>query len=172
MKKKFILNAFIVGLIILLPLTATFAAVIKIGVIDTQKIMRESKAAKKARAVFLKDVEAKRKVLNAKQQEVKGMEDELREKGKDMAPQVRKEKADNLNQEIKELRRLKSDLEEELKKKEMELNRKIFLEIADIVREYLKKEKYTIILEKRSVIASDDTIDITDKILRLYDVIK
>ena len=172
MKRFFILALILLGIMPMLPSTVVRAADVKIGVVDIQRIMKESRAAKNARAVLLKDVEQKRKMFNDKQNEVQAMEEELKTKGKDMTPQARKEKTDNLADEIKELKRLKSDMEEELKKKERELTQRLLMEIRTIVVEYLKKEKYTIILEKRSVVASDEAVDITDKILKLYDVVK
>ncbi|MFC1840546.1 OmpH family outer membrane protein [Thermodesulfobacteriota bacterium] len=149
-----------------------YAADMKIAVIDTQKILRESKSAGKARAIFLKDVQSNRTVLDAKQNELRKLEEEIRIGGRDMAPQVRQEKSENLTREAKELRRLKSDLEEELKKKDAELRRTILQEVLEIVKEYRKKEKYSIVLEKRSIVDSDDAIDITDKIIRLYDIVQ
>ncbi len=172
MKRLFMLNALLVGIIILMPLTAACAAGVKIGVIDTQKIMRESRAAKRAQAIFFKDLEAKRAVFRAKQEEAQALEAELKREGKKMSPSIRKEKAGRLTREIKELKRLKSDLEEELKKKELELRRKLLREIREIVKEVSKKDKYTVILEKKSVVAADEAIDITDKIIRLYDTLK
>ncbi len=163
------LTALLVGIMILLPLAAASAARIKIGLIDAQKIMRESRAAKKARAAFIKDVEAKRAVLRAKQEEVRALEEELKREGKKMSPSARKQKGEKLQKEIKELKRLGSDLEEELKRKDVELTQKLLREIVGIVKEFSKKEKYTVILEKKSVVAADEAIDITDKIIRLYD---
>jgi outer membrane protein len=148
------------------------AADLKIGVIDTQRIMRESKAARDARATFLKDVEAKRDVLSIKQKEVQELQEELKNKGKDMAESVRKEKNEKLSQEIKEFNRLKSDFEEELKKKDAELTQKLLKEIQEIVAEYRKKEKYAIIHDKQTLVSYDEAIDITDKIIKLYDVVK
>jgi outer membrane protein len=148
------------------------AADVKIGVIDTQKIMRESNAAKNARAVFLKDVEAKRSVFNAKQKVVQDLQEEIKNKGKDMEASVRNEKTEKLSQGVKELDRLKTDLEEELKKKDTELTQKLLKEIQDIVTEYRKKEKYSIIYEKQTLVAYDEAIDITDKIIKLYDTVK
>ena len=57
--KRSVSNVVLIGIMIFLPLHMSFAATIKIGLIDTQKIMRESRAAKKARDVFLKDRDAK-----------------------------------------------------------------------------------------------------------------
>ena len=54
----------------------------------------------------------------------------------------------------------------------MELRRKILQDVLEIVKEYRKKEKYTIVMEKQSIVDSDDAIDITDKIIRLYDIVK
>ena len=149
-----------------------YAADVKIGVIDTQKILRDSRAAQNARAVFLKDVEAKRNIFNAKQKEVQTLQEVIKNKGKDMAASVRKEKTEKLSREIKELDRLKSDMEEELKIKDNELTQKLVKEIRDIVIEYRKKEKYSIIHEKQTLVSYDEAIDITDKIIKLYDVVK
>ena len=142
---------------------------VKIGIIDTQRIMRESRAARSARAILRKDLEAKRAVFRAKQDEVRAMEEELKREGKGMSPLLRKEKEEKFQKEIKQLRRLKTDLEEEFKKKDVELARKLLGEIRDIVDKFLKKEKYTVILEKRYIVASDEAIDVTDQIIKLYD---
>ena len=82
MKRLFMVNALLVGIMILLPLTAACAARVRIGVIDTQKILRESRAAKNARAVFFKDVEAKRAVFKTKQEQIRPLEEELKREGK------------------------------------------------------------------------------------------
>jgi len=163
------LSFLLIGIMYVGPLCA---ADVKIGVIDTQKIMKESNAAKNARAVFLKDVETKRSVFNAKQKEVQGLQEEIKNKGKDMSDSLKKEKTDKLSQGVKELDRLKTDLEEELKKKDAELTQKLLKEIQDIVIEFRKKEKYSIIYEKQTLVAYDEAIDITDKIIKLYDVVK
>ena len=142
---------------------------IKLGIIDTAKIMRESKAAKNAQTIFLKDLEAKRGILAAKEKEVRLLEEELKSQDTQLSPEERNSKNDKMAKEVKELSRLKSDLEEDLKKKDVELTRKLIGEIREIVNTFYKKENYTLILEKNAVVASDNAIDITDKIIQLYD---
>lgn len=141
----------------------------KLGIIDTAKIMRESKAAKYAQAIFLKDLEAKRGILAAKEKEVWLLEEELKNPDTRLSLEERSSKNDKMAKEVKELSRLKSDLEEELKKKDVELTRKLIGEIREIVNTFYKQENYTLILEKNTVVASDNAIDITDKIILLYD---
>ena len=168
----------LVGLAIALPSPAAPAPkdsavkkdmVIKLGIIDTARIMRESKAAKNAQAIFMKDREAKRDILAAKEKEVRLLDEELKSPDATSSPEERTAKNDKLAKEVKELSRLKSDLEEELKKKDVELTQKLIGELRGIVTTFYKKENYTLILEKNAVVASDDAIDITDKIIQLYD---
>ena len=167
--KKTILVAFSIFFISIFFVSSVYSAEIKLGVIDTQKIMALSKAAKEARTVFFKDLEEKRNLLFGKQKEAQLLEEELNNKGKDMAPSVLREKADKLTQEVKELKRMKAELEQDLKSKEMELSRNLLREIGEIVNVFSKKEKYTLIFERSTIIASDDAIDITDQIIKLYD---
>ncbi|MEW6666383.1 MAG: OmpH family outer membrane protein [Thermodesulfobacteriota bacterium] len=148
------------------------AAEVKIGMIDTQKIMRESKAAKKAREILMKELEGKRAKYKAEEDEARRLEEEIKREGASMSPAARQEKAEKLEKELKELGRLKSDIEEELRKKDAELTRKLLQEIYQIVKELTKKEKYSVILEKRYVVTADEAIDITDKVIRLYDAVK
>ena len=144
----------------------------KIGVIDTPKILRYSKAARETRDVLLKDLEAKRTALKAKQYDVRVLQDGLKRKGQALSPSERKRGEDRLSREMKALRRMKSDLEEDLKKKELELTQKLLQEIRELVQAYLGKGAYTVILEKNSVMAADGAIDITDEILTLYNARK
>ena len=178
MKRLFGLTIALVGLAIAWPAMAAPApketavkkeVKIKLGIIDTAKIMRESKAAKNAQAIFLKDLETKRSILAAKDKEVRLLEEELKNPDTKLSSEERNSKNDKLAQEVKELGRLKSDLEEELKKKDAELTRKLIGEIREVVNTFYKKENYTLILEKSAVVASDDAIDITDRIIQLYD---
>ena len=179
MKKLLVWIIALMGLAIALPALAAPQAPketaarkdvsIKLGIIDTAKIMRESKAAKNAQTIFLKDLEAKRGILAAKEKEVRLLEEELKNPDTKLSPEERNSKNDKMAKEVKELSRLKSDLEEELKKKDVELTRKLIGEIREIVNTFYKKENYTLILEKNAVVASDDAIDITDKIIQLYD---
>lgn len=155
------------GFFILSPGEATAAAV-KLGVIDTERIMRESRPAKDARALILADLKAKNGQFQEKQAKVKALEEEVRQaRGSSADPKARK-LTDELAREIKELQRLKSDLEEEINKKNAELTRQILQEIAQIVQAFTKEEKYTLILETKSAVSVDESIDITDQIIKLY----
>jgi outer membrane protein len=149
-----------------------FSAEIKLGIIDTQRIMTQSKAAQEAMALFNKEYQEKTSQLSAKQQAAQMLQDEINQKGKDMSQEVLADKTEQLSRQIKEFNRLKNDAEEDLESGYEELNQKLLREIAEVVEEFSKNESYTMILEKNSVVSNDDAIDITDQIIDLYDAIK
>lgn len=172
MRKKLAIMGVLLMAIAISSSDCTQAADVKIGVIDTQEVLKESKAAKKARTLLMDELNEKRSVFSKKQDEVRLLEEEIKIKGDGMTESQRREKNDQLGREVKNLQRLKTDLEEELNKKNVDLTQKILQEVSDVVKEFMKKEKYTLILEKKSVVSSDEAIDITEKILRLYDAKK
>lgn len=168
--KRFVLP--VVGLISVVVLAAggsACAARVKIGVLDTQKIMVDSKAVRETRGMFLIDVESKRAVLKEKQSEIRAMEKELKEEGDKMSSSAKDEKKEKVVGAFNELRRLKDDIEEGLKKKDLELRRKLAEEIREIAEEFSKKKKFTVILDKKAVIVPGNAIDITDEIIQIYD---
>ena len=172
MRKKLAIMGVILMAIAISSSDCTQAADVKIGIIDTQEVLKESKAAKKARTLLMDELNEKRSVFGRKQDEVRLLEEEIKIKGDGMTESQRREKNDQLGREVKNLQRLKTDLEEELNKKNVDLTQKILQEVSDVIKEFMKKEKYTLILEKKSVVSSDEAIDITEKILRLYDAKK
>ena len=173
MKKYYVYYAIV--LIGLFFVTAAFAAdnkTVKIGIIDLQKILRESKAAKKAQAIYKKDLESKRALLSAGEKEIQQLEKDLKENGKALSVEARKEKEENLTKQIKEFKRLAADMNEELKSKNTELTRKLLAEIGGVVQTLLKKEQYTVIMQSDKVVAFDGAVDITEKVIKIYDAEK
>lgn len=73
--------------------------------------------------------------------------------------------------ELRDLKRLKEDMDAEIQKENRELIQKAVAEIGAVVRKIGEKDGYTVILEKSSgaVSFNKDSVDITDKIISAYD---
>lgn len=143
----------------------------KIGMVDMQKILRESKNSQKVRTAFMKDVEKKQAAIIAKEGVVRKLEGEF----KGLAPgdmDGRKKKGDQIKHEMRELQYLREDAEGELKRKEMEITQKVIGEIMLVVRNYARGERFSIILDRMAVITAEESVDITDRIMKLYDAQK
>jgi outer membrane protein len=167
--KRILLTLSIISLMGLVFVASAFAADIKIGVIDTQRILAESKAGIASRTLFSKEVQESNNRLQAKQKEVQALQEELNTKGKDMTALVLAEKQEEFSKAYKELTRMKNDMTQDLEIRENELSQKLLTAIGEIVLEYSQKEKFTLILEKNALVTYDKAIDITDKIIQLYD---
>lgn len=167
--KKTLLFLTIIASIVLFS-TLTFAAkeseTVKIGIFDMQKIIRESKAGKQAQAIFEKELAERRKTLQEKEQAVRTLEEGL----KKTPASKRREKEEEFSRQAKELKRLRQDLEEELKKKDAELASKLIKDVLEIAREIGQKERYTVIFQKgMDVVYVDRAVDITSKIMEKLD---
>ena len=140
---------------------------LKIGIVDLNKIMKDSKAAKNAQAVFKKDLDAKKAALKTKSDKVAALDKEL--KGLDQKSSAWKDKRDKLAKEFKELRTMENEMNNELRKKDVELTKKIFADVQQILNKLTKSENYSLILDKKAVLAGKDGFDITDKVIKTYD---
>lgn len=166
--KTTVLGTTVLGFILILAGTACSASM-KIGLIDSPRVMKESKAAQVYKDELLNDLKTKRAVFSKKQAEVLEMESNLKIEQASLSPDELKDRQEALAKEVKNLRRLKVDLEEELEKLNNDYTRQIITDVREVVKEYREDKDYTLIIEKSTVIASDEDIDITEDIIELYD---
>jgi len=169
MKRLLVLSLLCIPWIFVSVVTAAQAAPVRIGIIDVQKIIKDSKAAKDARAVFQKEQEKRQAAYAAREKEVVKLQEELKKLDANAPAELRKTKTDKFNIEARELKRFKDDLEEELRRKEIELTAKVIQDLNRILAEFRKKEKLTVILYKSSAAAYDEALDITDRVIKIYD---
>jgi len=88
-----------------------------------------------------------------------------------MSSSRRKSQEEKLATELKELRRLKEDIEVEIGKMERELTQQALRDIEKVIKKIAKKEDYAIIFEKNAagIVYFKDSVDITESIITDYD---
>jgi len=140
---------------VVLNVPASGAEDLKIGVFDIQRVMKESK----------------KKAFDEKQDAIRQIEDKLKKDGQKLTAGQRKSLDEKHANELKELKRMKEDMDSDLQKADRELAQKAFQEIGDVIKKIAEKENYTIIFEKNSagIVHFKGTVDITEKIITLYD---
>jgi Skp family chaperone for outer membrane proteins len=141
----------------------------QIAIIDIQKVFTDSLAAKFARDIHQKERQEKQVAYNTKEQEVFKIQEEIKSLGADASVSLREEKIKHLNAETKKLTRLKEDLDAELKQREQELTNQVHLELNQVLVNFIKKENIKTIFPKTSVAVFDPLLDITDRIIKIYD---
>ena len=141
----------------------------KIGVVDFQRVLKESAAGKAAQ----EEITRKGKEMEASLQEKKDEIDDLRSRMEReslvMNRDQREEKEREIRIKINDAKSLQKKYMEDFKGYEARLIQKIQQEFFDLVEEIGKQEGYTLILEKVGVLYAADAVDITDELIRQYD---
>jgi outer membrane protein len=165
MKNIFLMVGVIVMLI--LPLTAR-SQTVNIAYIDLQRVMVESEKGKEAKQVLTQEAERLKKTLDVKQDELQKMKDAIEKQGITITPEARAEKEKQYQTKLKDYQRLATDYQNELQQKDQEVTQKMLKELEEVIRGLGEKEKYTLILEKSQVLFASPTIDITPKVITLF----
>ena len=160
--------AWTVALLALLSVPVWAQEKVKIGFIDLQRAISESQAGKKAREKFEAEVKKIEGDLLKEKQEMERLKGDFDKR----SPLLKEEERRNLEKEFQKrylgYQRVMQDSQEELRQKEREMTGEILKELEKIVAEVGKGENFTLILERSQVLYTDQGVDITNKVIQLY----
>jgi len=166
MRKK---NLLVIASCIVLALvwcTSSFAAE-KVGYINLQRLVNESKMGKDAKADILKMRQTKQAVLDKKLADINKLRDFINKKGDKLAAGDRRAKVELLQKMYKEYQRLVADAKEDITREDRQLVAIILEKANDILKKVAKKKKYGIILKDPNAVGYlDPGVDITDLVLK------
>lgn len=145
-----------------------FAAETKIGYLDIGQAIATSDAGKAASSQLQAKFSKFQEQATAKQKELTTLKDELEKQGMALNESAKAAKLKEYQQKQRDLERFVKDSDEELKKSEAELINKIQTDIVKQVRDYGKKNSFTLIVEAREAgaIYADKSIDITEAVIK------
>ena len=142
---------------------------VKIGFIDIQRAISESQAGKRAKEQFQAQVKKAQSDLLREKQDLERLKSDLDKKG----PLLREEERLNLQSDLERrylnYQRAMQDQQQLLRQKEGAMTSDILKDLEKIVNEIGKSEKFTLILERSQILYSDQGIDITNKVIQVYD---
>jgi outer membrane protein len=146
---------------------------VKIGIIDFEKIMQESSAGKmNQKALNTKGTELKNKQEKEKQR--------LDEVGRSfekealvLSDEKKREREREFRNQVEDFKIMQQDYANELKNMEIKMINDMQKAVYDIANELGKKEKYTLIIEKKNagVIYVPDQVDVTDIVIKKYNAV-
>ncbi|MBI2987246.1 MAG: OmpH family outer membrane protein [Deltaproteobacteria bacterium] len=161
-------KTFAIFLLALFALPVWAQETLKIGVVDIQRVISESEAGKAAKEKFQSQVKKVEANLLKEKQEVEKLKGDLDRK----SALLKEEDRRNLEKEIQRRERgyllSARDSQEELRQREGEMTAEVFKDIVKIVGDVGKGEKFSLIVERSQIPYSDDAIDITKKVVDLY----
>ena len=146
------------------------ADVAKIGTVNFERIFNNSSGGKAVKNQIKQEGGRMNADLEKLQNEIKELKQML---GKDGSASVMNEAAKEnkqweLNRKIDEVKALKKRFDRKIQELQMRLINSVRKEVLAIISEYAKKEGYLLIIEDLNVVYTPKSIDVTDKIIQLY----
>lgn len=141
---------------------------VKIGFIDIQRAISESQAGKRAKQSFQVEVKRAETELLKEKQELERLKSDLDKKGPLLKEEERRNLETDLQRRYVNYQRSMQDQQQVLRQKEGQMTSDILKELERIVDEVGKAEKFTLILERSQILYSDQGIDITNKVIEVY----
>jgi outer membrane protein len=141
---------------------------VKIGFIDLQRAIMESHAGRSAKERFQTEVKKVETELLKEKQEVERLKSEIEKKGMLLKAEERSNMDKELQRRVVNYQRRVNDSQQELRQREGEMTSEILRDLEKVVTEVGKNEKFTLILERSQVLYSDQGVDITPKVVEMY----
>ncbi len=142
------------------------ADVAKIGVIDFQKVLETSAAGKAIQAELKKKNEKMGADLQKKGAEIEKIQRRLERESMVMSKEMREEKEREQRIKVNDFKTLQKKYRSELQKVQVKLMQQLQTDVTTITREIGKKEGYLLIMDKRGVIYTPRSVDLSDKLIR------
>ena len=141
---------------------------VKIGFIDIQRAISDSNAGKRAKERFQAQVKKAEAELLKEKTELERLKADLDKKGPLMKEEERRNLEVDLQRRYVNYQRTMTDQQQELRQKEGALTGDILKELERIVNEIGKSDKFTLILERNQILYSDQGIDVTNKVIEVF----
>jgi outer membrane protein len=153
--------------IIFLSSSIAFAAAEKVGYINLNRLVSESKMGKQAKADIKKMRKKKEATVSAKLKKINSLRDTINNMGEKMAPEEKRSKVEELKQHYKEYQRMVADAKEDITREDRQLVATILQKADGVLKKVAKKKKFAIILKDPNAIGYlDPAVDITDLVLK------
>jgi outer membrane protein len=146
--------------------TPTYAAELKVGVVNAAAVMEQSPQKTRALSRLEKEFSSRSKSIEGKLKSLRSKQEKLVKDGAIYSAIERKNKERAIVSEQRDIKRLQDEYSEDLSIRRNEELRKLEKEIAQTIVELAKKESYDLILYQGVIFASDK-VEITEKVLKL-----
>lgn len=143
----------------------------KIGFFDLEKVLSTSQWGKSVQEKLKKEEGQIRSQLQAKQEELSRMRDEVQSKQGKSTDESKKQKIKEFEQKRQEAEQFLFESNKKLQNLSEQLMKPLIDKIMEIVKDIAKKEKYDVVIEAKraGMVYGDDKYDLTQKIIQELD---
>jgi outer membrane protein len=171
-------KGFLFSTIIIVTLLACNMAmgeeVIRVGVVDLQRCLQESKEGQKVTQILKKKKEVLQRQLDTRQKELFDLRKDLEKQAMMLSMNAQEDKRRTIERKTRELEYFFKDLNEEMIRAQEKEKQRILNELGKVIEKIGSGEGFILIMEKRAggVLYRAESLDITEKVIRAYDQVK
>jgi len=158
------LKCMAMGALLLLPLANAHAEEFKIGIVNTDRIVREAPQAKAALARIEQEFSKRAKELEEMAARIKSMSEKLDKDAAVLSESERFKRQRELTDLDKDFQRKQGAYREDLSQRRNEELSSVLDKITKVIRQIAETEKYDIVFQE--AIYSSPRADMTDKVLK------
>ena len=157
--------------IVLVTFTASsvLAKGLKIGVVDMQRAVSETKEGKKAEKNLMGMKKKLENELNRKLKAFYGEEEKLRKAWSVLKESEKQKRAQDSRKKFEALQKRYLDAERELMAKKTKIMMKITKRLNAVIMRIAKRERYDYIFNNAGVLWAPRHVDLTNEVIRQYD---
>jgi len=146
----------------------------RIGMIDYQRCINESKEGQKMFAALKKKKDGLQKRLDSKQKELLELRKEFQKQAMMLSMDAQQNKKKTIERKTREFEYLVRDLNEEMRRAQGIERKRILNELEKIIQKIGSEGNYAMILEKGvgGVLYCAKPFDLTDEVIKAYDQMK
>lgn len=165
----FMLVGLVLASLASMPRAAT-AADIKLAVVDLQRALHSVDEGKKAKSQLEKELTDKQKKLQAEEESIKKMGEDLKKQTLVLSDDAKARKQNELQERFMKYREMFGKSQMEIQQRERALTEPIINKLKGVVEQLGNEKGYTIILEKseNGVLFSKQSDDLTEEVIKLF----
>ena len=150
--------------LVLAVFAQTAAAEVKVGFVNSDRVMKEAPPAKKAQQKLEKEFEKRDQELQRLAKQLQGMQEALEKNGMTMAEGDRRNKEREFNELNRDFQRKQREFREDLNQRRNEELAGVLERANKTIKQIAEAEKYDIIFQE--AVYASPRIDITDKVIK------
>lgn len=160
-------------LIVTLAVSSTFAAEMKVGIVDMQKAIQTTAAGKKAKSELESEFNKKKKELEKREADLKKMGEDLEAKKAVLSEEALQKKQAEMQEEVMKYREIAGKSQMDIQKKEAELTKPILEKMRKSIDKVAKEKGYSLVLENSPmVLFATKEHDLTDEVIADFEKAK
>ena len=135
--------------------------------LDFKYILNQSDAGKKAQSYLKKKLDNGIKALQKKEKAIQEEERKIIQQKKVISAEEYKKKVTELRNKVASLQKERDSLLTEVSKQRSKARSELLKNLNPIIKEYMKEKNIRMVLDKKSMLLADDSLDITQNIVKL-----